>query len=74
VRTRHLEVHLAVADPETYWRFQLSHGFAGLIEALAPTDAAELQVRAIAELQRMQATDGIVVDRGAIVYLAELPR
>ncbi|MDX6292605.1 MAG: hypothetical protein QOH50_1680 [Kribbellaceae bacterium] len=31
------------------------------------------QVRAIAELQRTQATDGLVIDRGAIVYLAERP-
>ena len=41
IRTVSLEVHLPVTDPQTCWDFHMSHGFAGLVEALDPADAAE---------------------------------
>jgi SAM-dependent methyltransferase len=73
VRTANLEVHLPVADAQTYWDFQLSHGFAGFFESLPPADAAELRERALAELSTTAAGGAITIDRGAAVYLAETP-
>jgi hypothetical protein len=73
IRTVNLAVHLPVADPQTCWDFYMSHGFAALVEALRPADAAEFQQRALAELTRMHESGGIVLDRGAVVYLATVP-
>jgi ubiquinone/menaquinone biosynthesis C-methylase UbiE len=73
VRTVHLEVHLPVASPRECWDFHMSHGFARLVEALDPADAAEFERRALAELTRMHESGGIVLDRGAVVYLATAP-
>ena len=73
VRTTSIETHLPAADPETCWRFHMSHGFAGFVEALSPADATELHHRAIGELCRMHDAGGIIVDRGAMVYLAAVP-
>ncbi|GIJ70747.1 class I SAM-dependent methyltransferase [Virgisporangium ochraceum] len=70
VRTAALAVHLPVADPQACWDFEMSHGFASRVEALGPSDAAEFQRRALAELERMHRSGGIVVDRGATVHLA----
>jgi ubiquinone/menaquinone biosynthesis C-methylase UbiE len=74
VRTAALEVHLPVADPQTCWDFEMSHGFASRVEALSPPDAAEFRRRALAELDRMHRSGGIVVDRGATVHLATTSR
>ena len=68
-----LAVHLPVADPQTCWDFHMSHGFAARVEALDPADAAEFQRRALAELTRMHESGGIVLDRGAVAYLATVP-
>jgi ubiquinone/menaquinone biosynthesis C-methylase UbiE len=73
IRTVHLEVHLPVTDPQTCWDFHMSHGFASLVEALGEADAAEFQRRALAELTRMHESGGIVLDRGAVAYLAAVP-
>jgi ubiquinone/menaquinone biosynthesis C-methylase UbiE len=73
IRTVNLAVHLPVASPQTCWDFHMSHGFAALVEALDPADAAEFQRRALAELTRMHESGGIVLDRGAVVYLATVP-
>jgi ubiquinone/menaquinone biosynthesis C-methylase UbiE len=73
IRTVNLAVHLPVADPQTCWDFHMSHGFAGTVEALAPADAAEFRQRALAELTRMHDSGGIVLDRGAVAYLATAP-
>ena len=73
IRTVNLAVHLPVADPQTCWDFHMSHGFAGSVEALAPADAAEFRQRALAELTRMHESGGIVLDRGAVAYLATVP-
>lgn len=73
VRTANLAVHLPVPDPQTCWDFHMSHGFAAGVETLSPSDAAEFRRRALAELAHMQACGGIVVDRGAVVYLATVP-
>ena len=73
VRTVSLEVHLPVASPQACWDFHMSHGFAALVEALAPADAAEFRGRALAELARMHESGGIVLDRGAVAYLATSP-
>jgi SAM-dependent methyltransferase len=70
VRTVNIAVHLPVSDPQTCWDFHMSHGFVGLVEALRPADAAEFQRRALAELTRMHSSGGIVLDRGAVIYLA----
>jgi SAM-dependent methyltransferase len=73
VRTVKLAVHIPVTDPQTCWDFHMSHGFAGGVEALSTSDAAEFRRRALAELTRMHETGGIVVDRGAVVHLATVP-
>jgi len=73
IRTVSLAVHLPVADPRTCWDFHMSHGFARAVEALDPADAAELRQRALAELTRMHASGGIMLDRGAVAYLATVP-
>jgi SAM-dependent methyltransferase len=73
IRTVNLAVHLPVADPQTCWDFHMSHGFAGTVEALDPADAIEFRQRALAELNRMHESGGIVLDRGAVAYLAAVP-
>jgi hypothetical protein len=73
VRAARIEVHVPVTDPASFWRFQMSHSFAGFVEALDPADAADLHDRTLAELSRMHATGGIVVGRGAVVHLARVP-
>jgi SAM-dependent methyltransferase len=73
IRTVSLAVHLPVASPQTCWDFHMSHGFAAVVEALAPADAAEFQRRALAELTRMHESGGIMLDRGAVAYLATVP-
>ena len=73
IRTVRLEVHLPVADPRTCWDFHMSHGFAGFVEALDPAAAAGFQRRALAVLTRMHELGGIVLDRGAVAYLAAVP-
>jgi SAM-dependent methyltransferase len=65
-----LAVHLPVADPATCWEFHMSHGFAGLVDALEPADRAEFRARSMAELERMHAAGGNVVDSAAQVHLA----
>ena len=51
----------------------MSHGFAGLVDALAPADREEFRGRAMAELSRMHDAGGIVVDSAAQVHLASTP-
>ena len=70
IRTVNLAVHLPVASPQTCWDFHMSHGFAATVQALNPADAAEFQRQALAELTRMHDSGGIVLDRGAVAYLA----
>ncbi len=73
IRTVNLAVHMPVASPQTCWDFHMSHGFAAVVEALDQADAAEFQRRALAELTRMHESGGIVLDRGAVAYLAAVP-
>ena len=73
IRSLALEVHLPLATPRMGWDFHMSHGFAATVEALDPRDAAEFRGRALAELARMQAAGGIVLDRGALLHLATVP-
>lgn len=70
VRERLFDAHLPVRDAEEYWRFTMSHGFAGFVESLSPDDAAEFKRLAFIELERMRDAGGIVVDRGAWVDMA----
>jgi len=65
-----IEIHLPVPDPETCWRFHMSHGFAGFLESLTPEDAAEFRTLAMAEFGRMHDAGGIILDRGAWVTTA----
>lgn len=48
-------------------------GFASVVEALGPADAVEFRRRALAELTRMHAPGGIMLDRGAVACLATAP-
>ncbi len=67
------EVHIPVADPETCWRFQMSHGFAAGVAALSPADAAEFEQRALAEFAAMRDAGGIIMDRGSWIVTATAP-
>jgi SAM-dependent methyltransferase len=69
-RTGTIAVHLPVSDPATCWEFHMSHGFAGVVHALAPADRVEFHARAMADLERMHDEGGIVVDSSAVVHLA----
>ncbi len=73
IRSVNLAVHLPVPDPQTCWDFHMSHGFAGRVESLDATDAAEFERQALAELTRMHDSGGIILDRGAVAYLATAP-
>jgi SAM-dependent methyltransferase len=73
VRAVEMAVHLPVADPRTCWDFHMSHGFARIVEALAPADQADFRREALAELTRMRDAGGIVVDRGAVAWTATAP-
>lgn len=70
IREAEHEVHIPIDDPETCWRFQMSHGFAGFVASLSTDDAAAFKARALVELGLMQKTGGIIVDRGAWITLA----
>lgn len=73
IRTVRLAVHLPVPSPQICWDFHMSHGFAAVVEALDTTDAAEFRRAALTELTRMHESGGIVLDRGAVGYLASVP-
>ncbi len=73
VHEEHVEMHLPVESPLRLWDFQMSHGFAGFVESLDHEDATELRRRALAELDRMRADGGIVLDRGATIHVARVP-
>jgi SAM-dependent methyltransferase len=73
IRTVNIAVHMPVPDPQTCWDFHMSHGFAARVEALSTSDAAEFKRRTLGELTRMHQSDGIVLDRGATIYLATNP-
>ncbi|HEY3871383.1 MAG TPA: methyltransferase domain-containing protein [Actinocrinis sp.] len=73
IRTAGFAVHMPIADPQTCWDFHMSHGFAAIVESLDPADAAEFRRCALAELTRMHESGGIVLDRGAVLYLAINP-
>jgi SAM-dependent methyltransferase len=73
VRAVELAVHLPAADPLTCWDFHMSHGFARIVEAMSPADRVLFRREALAELTRMHEAGGIVVDRGAVAWIAELP-
>lgn len=73
IRTVDLAVHLPVASPRTCWDFHMSHGFTAIVEALDPADVPEFRRQAMAELTRMHESGGIVLDRGAVLYLATAP-
>lgn len=73
IRSVPIEVHLPLATSEACWDFHMSHGFAGVVEALDPFDAAEFRRRALAELNRMREAGGLVLDRGAVLHLATVP-
>ena len=73
IRSVNLAVHLPVPDPQTCWDFHMSHGFAGRVESLDAADAAEFERQALAELTRMHESGGIILDRGAVAYLATAP-
>jgi ubiquinone/menaquinone biosynthesis C-methylase UbiE len=70
IRESEFEVHIPAPDPETFWRFEMSHGFARFVESLTEADQVDFRRRAFEVLQRMQDTCGIVVDRGAWVVRA----
>jgi hypothetical protein len=65
-----ITVCLPVADPGACWRFHMSHGFAGFVEALKPADAAQLRERTLAEFARVHTSGGIVLHSGAVAHLA----
>ena len=59
------EVHVPVADGETFLRGELSHGYRSLFDALPPGPRRELQRELLDHLEAMRGDGGIVLDRVA---------
>lgn len=73
VRSENVEVHIPITDPQTCWDFHMSHGFASFVEAMSPADAAEFRDRVLAEFATMHADGGIILDRGSLIYIGQVP-
>jgi O-methyltransferase/aklanonic acid methyltransferase len=65
-----LEIALPVADGETYWRFERSHGVGAMIDALPGDKRAELHGRLVA---LVDAAGGTMLRRSATLALARRP-
>lgn len=67
------EVHVPVADPETFWASEMSHGMRGFIEAMPVAMQREFKRRLLAHLDQTHQQGGIVLDRGARFYRGRKP-
>ncbi len=70
VSWRTLEIAIPVADGETYWRFERSHGVGAMISALPQDTRSELHDRLTA---LVDAAGGITLRRSARLALARRP-
>ncbi|NLT53154.1 MAG: methyltransferase domain-containing protein [Actinomycetales bacterium] len=70
VERGHLEVCLPVPDAATYWRWMLSHGCAGYLDALPSRRQEELRLRIHEELAGLPEP---VVHRGAALWTGRVP-
>lgn len=59
------QVHVPVADSETFLRGELSHGYRSLFDALPPGPRRELEGELLDHLDAMRRNGGIVLDRVA---------
>ncbi len=67
------EIHIPLADPETFWASEMSHGMRGFIEALPISMRREFKRRLVAHLEQMHTQGGIVLDRAARFYRGRKP-
>ena len=67
------EIHIPLADPETFWASEMSHGMRGFIEALPISMQREFKRRLVAHLEQMHTQGGIVLDRAARLYRGRKP-
>jgi ubiquinone/menaquinone biosynthesis C-methylase UbiE len=68
-----VEIHVPVDTPDAFWNGEMSHGRRRFFEQLADSDLAEFRDRLFAFLEKEQAGDGIMLDRGAIFHKARKP-
>lgn len=60
------EIHVPVADGETFLRGELAHGYRSLFDAVATDRRPEMEAEMLEHLRRMEASGGIVLDRVAV--------
>lgn len=68
VETATIEVDLPVASPALLWDFEMSHGFAGYVRSLSPSDQQEFKRQVLLVLERMHRDGGIRLRREATVH------
>jgi SAM-dependent methyltransferase len=64
------EVHLPIADADTYWAWACSHGSRGFIDALPADRREEYRARLTSEVAKL---DPLAIDRGAEFWLGRTP-
>jgi hypothetical protein len=74
VETRLDEVRFVFDDLDTYWDWQLSHGFRAFFEGLAADDQGKFRAAVNAHLEELKVDGGIVLERGAMFTKARKPQ
>lgn len=60
------EIHVPVADGETFLRGELAHGYRSLFDAVATSRRHDMEAEMLEHLRQMEASGGIVLDRVAV--------
>ncbi len=60
------DIHVPVADGETFLRGELAHGYRSLFDVVPPDRRLEMEAEVLEHLRQMQAAGGIVLDRVAV--------
>ena len=61
------EIHVPVADGETFLRGELAHGYRSLFDVIAADRRREMEAEMLEHLRQMEAAGGIVLDRVAVL-------
>jgi O-methyltransferase/aklanonic acid methyltransferase len=73
VRTVEEELEFHFADEEAWWAWAWSHGMRAVLEALPPSDLAELREEVFAELAALRTSEGIPLHQTARFVVARRP-
>ena len=60
------EIHVPVANGETFLRGELAHGYRSLFDVIAVDRRREMEAEMLEHLRQMEASGGIVLDRVAV--------